>query len=299
MINSVTGATEVSADTVVLPHEHAVIDYGQMAGRNSNITESDVEAMILQFQTLAHRGVGVFVDCTPPGYGRDIALLQRISRDSGVLVVASTGTFCEEWNDLPSFVYQSSVDELASFFTSELNTHCGVIKVATSYGVMRATEKKAFQAAAIAHANTGAPIVAHTTGSLGPEQVNFLISHGVESEKILVSHVCAANEPPEYAIAIASLGAYVGFDRIGHAAHNSDHWLDLMETLLDQGLSKQVLISHDSALRFEGPEAIASHTFSESTHIFDGFRSEFDARPALSGLFSDLTTTNPLQWLTR
>ncbi len=298
-INSVHGRIDLSDTDVVLPHEHALINYGQMAGVASSADDDILAQTGEQMVALAGHGVAVFVDCTPPGYGRDIELMRQLSAQSGIHIVASTGTFCEQWHHLPSRVYDSSIDDLAAYFIDELGDSCGAIKVATSHGIMHPSEEKAFEAAAIAHQATGAPIVAHTTGSLGLTQVDFLTQRAVDPAKILVSHVCAADEPVDYAIDIARTGAYVGFDRVGHAAHPDSHWLDFTERLDDEGLFSQVLISHDSVQFFEGPDEIAGHTFSNSSHIFTTFRKAWEARPQLAGRFNDVTTHNPLTWLTR
>lgn len=298
-INAVGGRVELNHTTVVLPHEHALIDYGQMLGREKPVSKEVLQRTQAQFLALASHGLGVFVDCTPAGYGRDIGLLQAFSQKSGVHIVASTGTFCEQWHHLPQRVYSSSIDELAAHFISELNDRCGAIKIATSHEIMHPSEKKAFEAASLAHCATGAPIVAHTTASLGLEQVEFLTSRGVEPSKILVSHVCAAHEPVEYAIAIAETGAYVGFDRIGHESHPDDHWLNLIELLDEAGLFSQVLISTDSVQFFQGPDDIAAHTYSAPDRIFQDFRAQFESRPQLAGRFGELVTTHPLTWLTR
>ncbi len=298
-INSVRGQVQLDSSAVVLPHEHALINYGQMSGIDSSADEATIAQIVGQFVALAKHGVAVVVDCTPPGYGRHIPLLERVSEESGVHIVASTGTFCEQWHHLPSRIYDSSVSELADYFIDELAESCGSIKVATSHGVMHPSEEKAFEAAAIAHRQTGAPLVCHTTGSLGPTQVEFLVGRGVDPGKILVSHVCAADEPVEYAIEIARTGAYVGFDRVGHAAHTDKYWLDLITTLDSDSLFSQILLSHDSVQFFEGPEEIAGHTFPHSSHMFTTFREAWEATPQLAGRFGEVVTTHPLRWLTR
>jgi phosphotriesterase-related protein len=298
-INTVTGLVELDDTSVVLPHEHAMINYGQMIGIESVAGQETQRRLLTMFKKLSSCGVSVVVDCTPPGYGRDIEILRNLSEESGVHIVASTGTFCEQWHRLPNWVYELSVSELAAHFVLELGDFCGSIKVATSHGVMHPTEEKAFEAAVIAHRETGAPIVAHTTGSLGVEQVEFLTVRGVDPAKILVSHVCAADEPIAYAIDIARRGAFVGFDRIGHASHPDSYWLDLVEEIDRAGLFSQVLISHDSVQFFEGPDEIRGHTFSDPAHIFTSFSSAWETRPQLAGRLSELLTTNPHKWLTR
>src|SRR5690606_37923520 len=196
------------------------------------------------------------VDCTPPGYGRDIELLRSVARRSGMHLVAATGTFCEQWSPVPAWVAASDTEDLAASFAAELARGCGVIKVATSKR-MTQIEHTALRDAAESHRATGAPIVSHTTGGLGHEQLDVFEANGIDLGAVLVSHVCSGGEPPEYAVEISRRGAYVGFDRVGHTSHEDSHWLSLVTELASAGLLDRVLLSHDSVQLFEGPEAIA------------------------------------------
>src|SRR3712207_7301598 len=54
---------------------------------------------------LREAGIGTLVDCTPPGYGRDLGLLAQLSRESGVTIVASTGRSEEHTSELQSCQY--------------------------------------------------------------------------------------------------------------------------------------------------------------------------------------------------
>jgi phosphotriesterase-related protein len=241
--------------------------------------------------------VQAIADCTPPGYGRDLDFLRRVSERSGVHIIASTGTFCEQWSDQPAWARSAAVEDLAASFIAELSRACGIIKVATSHGAATDNEIKAMHAAARAHRETGAPIVSHTTGSLGIEQVELYNELGVDLTKVLISHVCADEEPPEYAIEIARRGAYVGFDRIGHASHTDDHWIQLIQKLLAEGLADKVLLSHDSVQQFKGPDAIAGHTFSDVSYLSQSFRDRALEAGLPRDIFSQLTIANPLTWL--
>lgn len=295
MINSVTGPRDFTG--MILPHEHLSIDYGQMHGTDVPLTDQQHQQITDILHRAAAHGVAMIVDCTPPGYGRNIPAFQDYSRATGVTIVASTGTFCEQWADLPDFVYSSAVEELSELFISELQRDCGVIKVATSAEWMRDVERRALEAAALAHKETGAPIVGHTTGSLGPDQVRFYLEHGVDPGKVLISHVCAADEPIEYAIEIARMGAYVGLDRIGHAAHADAHWLAVLRGLHAADLLDRALISHDSVQFFRGPDAIAGHTFTDLLHIPMTFRDALMGDPVLADSYALLTQANPARWL--
>jgi len=297
IVNSVTGPVELDATGIILAHEHLVIDYGQMRGEAPPVASHEEDACVAAMALAHEAGVRVVVDCTPPGYGRDLALLRTVSRRSGVVIVASTGTFCEQWHPQPPWVQRSSRSELAAAFVAELRRECGVIKVAIS-AVPTSNELRALDAAADAHRETGARIVCHTTGGFGVEALQRLVAAGVPSGAVLVSHVCAADEPTEDALAIARLGAFVGLDRIGHAGHDDDHWISIVGALREEGLQGRVLLSHDSVQVFRGPEPIAGHTVSNPVDLLGSFT----RRARQLGLSGDelrgFLSINPLTWLT-
>jgi predicted metal-dependent phosphotriesterase family hydrolase len=300
VLRSVTGAWDPAAPGIVLPHEHLVIDYGEMLGRPTPVDDALRARCLDVLHRLRSVGVGTVVDCTPPGYGRDLGLLAELSRASGVAIVASTGSFCEEWHPQPEPVADASVDELVRMFVGELTEGvpaCGTIKVATSAGAMTPREEKLLAAASLAHRQTGAPIVSHTTGGLGLEQLDLFVAAGSTPAAVLVSHVCSADEPADYAVAIARRGAYVGFDRLGHDAHDSEHWGRLVQRMHREGVADRVLLGHDSVQRFIGPGAIAGHTFSDPTFLVTTFIPDlehFGVPPEVQHL---MTHGNPRRWL--
>jgi predicted metal-dependent phosphotriesterase family hydrolase len=296
-VRTVRGLAELDPALAVLPHEHVVIDYRQKEGAAPPPTLATEDECVRVLKALPPLGVQAIVDCTPPGYGRDLDFLRRVSERSGVHIIASTGTFCEQWSDQPSWVRSAAVEDLAAAFVAELNRGCGVIKVATSHGEANGNEIKAIHAAAQAHRETGAPIVSHTTGSLGIEQARLYNELGVDLAKVLISHVCADEEPPEYAIDIARRGAFVGFDRIGHTSHTDAHWIQLIQKLAAEGLAGRILLSHDSVQQFNGPEAIAGHTFSDISYLPESFRHRALEAGLQRDVFAQLTTANPLRWL--
>ena len=295
-VMSVTGPIELDDRGTILPHEHLVIDYRQKVGSSPPISTAVEDECVAVLADARAAGVQAIVDCTPPGYGRDVAFLRSVSLRSGMPIIASTGTFCEQWSPQPAWVRDASVEEVAEGFAAELGRSCGVIKVATS-GAPTPGDLDGLRAAALAHLQTGAPIVSHTTGGFGSEQLDLFEEAGVELGKVLVSHVCADDEPVDYAIAIARRGAYVGFDRIGHAAHPDAHWFSLIRRLIDEGLADRVLLSHDSVQRFTGPDAIAGHTFSNLRHLTTTFTQLAIANGIAAQELHRMIVSNPLAWL--
>lgn len=302
-VRSVTGHLTAAELGQVLPHEHVVIDYEQMNGADAPIDRHDSDRWIELLGQLPEAGILTLVDCTPPGYGRDLELLAELSRASGVSIIASTGSFCEQWSPQPLDVQRADVHELAATFTAELQSAsgpgAGVIKVATSHGEITANEVKLLRAASAAHHATDVPIVAHTTEGLGLEQLDLYDREGVDPSAVLISHVCSGAEPVEYAIAIARRGAYVGLDRIGHDAHGIEHWVDVIIRLAEADLAEQILLSHDSVQRFSGPNAIAGHTFTDPLFLNRALLPALTERGFGPDQQHLLTHANPARWLCR
>jgi predicted metal-dependent phosphotriesterase family hydrolase len=298
--HSVTGPLPSDGLGQVLTHEHLLIDYGQMGGAATPVTAEILAQCRSVLVALREIGVGTVVDCTPPGYGRDLALLAELSRTTGVRLVASTGSFCEQWHPQPADVSAAPADVLAERFVRELEEGgCGVIKVATSHDAITANEEKLLVAAAAAHRTTGAPIVSHTTDGMGLEQLALYLSEGVALDAVLVSHVCSGSEPFDYALELAAKGAVLGLDRVGHAGHDLDHWVSLILELRRAGLLRQVTLSHDSVQRFVGPAQIAGHTFSDPTVVTTQLVPLLQ-RAGLSAEETGLMThDNPRRWLLR
>lgn len=295
-VTSVLGSTELTGGGIVLPHEHLIIDYRQKEGGAHPPTRSAEDHVVAVLAEVARTGVEAIVDCTPPGYGRDLAFLRAVSARSGMTILASTGTFCEQWSALPAWVATAEAQTLYQSFAAELDRSCGVVKVATGER-MSSRERTALTAAGRTSAATGAPIVSHTTGGLGLEQLDIYKAAGAEPEKVLVSHAGSAGESLEYITALAHRGAYVGLDRIGHAAHDDDYWIRLIKEFIAAGLTDRVLLSQDSVQHFDGPTAIADHTFRQISHL----TTVFLQRAAASGIDAQdlrtMTVTNPLRWL--
>lgn len=296
-MRSVTGA-EAFQKGIILPHEHLLLDYGQMSGRTRSVDRVQAQRLIDVLRELGTHGVSAIVDCTPPGYGRHLDVMAEVSRNSGVEVIAATGSFCEQWHGQPLWVQDATVSDLADIFTREIEYgRCGVIKAATSAGAFSSGEHKVYRAAALAHQRTDAPIVSHTTGGLGIEQIDLLEDLGVNLSRVMVSHVCSADEPVTYAVELAHRGAMVGLDRLGHAAHHDDHWIKVLRALIDAGHLDRILLSHDSVQRFDGPSDIAEHTFSDPTYLPRVFLPMLTAAGFDSDVIDRIVRTNPRDWL--
>ena len=130
-----------------------------------------------------------------------------------VAIVSATGFHTERWYDTQHWLYQYSAEQIAELFQGEIEdgmdqwgyrgpllnrspARAGVIKVATGYYTWTKNTEKWFEAAALAHPATGAPIASHTEdGVLGDRQADTLLAHGVPADSIIVGHIDKNADP--------------------------------------------------------------------------------------------------------
>lgn len=305
-VQTLTGPVPLDAvDGIVLPHEHLLIDYADLLGQpRADVGADLLDELVDRLNAARTLGVGLLVDCTPPGYGRHLDVMREVSERTGVRVVAATGSFCEAWAPLPAWVVALDVDALAEVFARELRFGAGsttwpagVIKAATG-PTMTDAEQRVLQAAGRASVATGACIVSHTTGGLGDVALQLYQAEGVPAHRVLISHVGFESDPHNYVTDLAGRGAYVGLDRIGHAHFHPDgHWIALLNTLRNEGLLERALLSHDAVTRFSGPAEIGAHTFSDYGYLPRVFLPLLREQGYGADEITMLTETNPRRWL--
>ncbi|WP_254259980.1 hypothetical protein [Listeria fleischmannii] len=160
-------------------HEHMTIDLSEV--KESEDCKLDLlNETIEEMKELYALGVRNIIDMTNTGMGRNIPYVERIMQETGMTIVHATGYY--QHMCLPIQVFEKSVSELAERMIREIQvgikgtkSRAGVIgEIATSENVWTDAEKKVFDAAIIAHKETGTPISTHTSiGTLGHEQVSY------------------------------------------------------------------------------------------------------------------------------
>jgi phosphotriesterase-related protein len=99
-IRTVLGPVDPNDVGACLPHEHILIDYGELLGSPKRVPEtgSPVEKRVMaNVRAFASAGGTLIVDCTPPGYGRYPDFMAEVSAQTGVHIVTCTGGFTEQF----------------------------------------------------------------------------------------------------------------------------------------------------------------------------------------------------------
>ena len=200
VVRTVLGDVDPSALGVTYAHEHLVIDGGRPVEMHADFDLSDVDKMATEVAGAMALGLGAVVDAMPCDCGRNVTKLAELSRRTGLHVVGPTGLHHERYYGPDHWSVRLSVGEIADRFalditdgidandyagpTIERTEHrAGVIKIAGSDNGPSARDLRIFEAAAMAHRWTGAPILTHCEGGTGAiNQIRVLGDLGVAGQ---------------------------------------------------------------------------------------------------------------------
>jgi phosphotriesterase-related protein len=289
MINTVCGPVSSDEMGITLMHEHLQFGYAGWYAHTNKVQDKE-KAFAIALKAMDDiRGCGVktYVDATPGDSGRDPEFYGEVSKKSGVNIVCSTGLYTEGQGGSPYFKFQSlltnGVETVADLFTKEIlegigdtGIKAGVIKVATGLNAITDYEQMVLQAAAKAQKRTGVPIITHTeAGTMGPEQVDILLSEGANPKQIAIGHA-GGSADLKYHARILDKGVRLAFDRLGLDAELWSAGPDKFRKgcivgLICMGYVSQLMFSHDVVLNWLGgdvtlPEEIVGNWY--PTHVF-------------------------------
>jgi 5-phospho-D-xylono-1,4-lactonase len=234
-------------------HEHLFLETPLQPGD----TFLDVDKAIEEAAALAAAGGRWLVDWTPLGLGRSPDGLRAVSEATGLHVVAATGVHRDAHYVPDDPLRAAPAEDLAARFAAEVTAgmdgggiRAGVIKVGASYHHLTAFESTVFEAAAAAHAATGAPVCVHTQhGTMGLELVERLGALGVAPERVVLAHLDRNPDPGEHA-ETAATGAWLQLDGPGRTKYHPDSTiLALIAELAGRGHADRLLLGGDTGRR--------------------------------------------------
>ncbi len=273
-------------------HEHIICDqrkapFAQIIDRARSVKKTymiltDEERAIEELKKYRAAGGSAVVDVTTHGWGRDPEAMARISRASGVHIVATGGFYTEP--HIPTFAEERSIGELVEWIISEFETgmdgtdiKVGLIKSGIYHGRIENLERKCLRAVARASLETGLAITTHTSGArryevpggnLGMYHLEVLLQEGVSPHRLINGHV---DERPDigFLSELCEMGCYIQFDVIG-----KEHWLldatrvDLLKELIARGYLDHILMGTDRCRQHELYEELGGKGY---THLLETF----------------------------
>ena len=295
-IKTVLGNISESDIGTVLPHEHICCcsEYlYRMSGEKYLDKDKLLACSVSYLKAIKEKyNLSTFIDCTPVNIGRDIELLKKVSEQSGVNIICSTGFYYTE----ESVLFNTSAENLSEHIIADaVNVNAGIIKCAVEYENISPFNEKILRACAKAQLELNLPIVMHSNAKNknGIKALEIILSEGVKPQAVTVSHL-SDTQDIEYIKFFAKRGCYIGLDRM-YGNFSDEYFESKIHTiteLADAGYADKILLSHD-ALFFNG--------FQETPKINETprFNYCFDyILPKLSkGLAEKITEENPLKML--
>ncbi|RDC61780.1 phosphotriesterase family protein [Adhaeribacter pallidiroseus] len=253
-IVSVNGVVSKGKLGITLPHEHVLVDFiGADQVSPDRYNSDEVFVKVLPFlRKIKQQGCQTLVECTPAYLGRDVLLLQRLSKASGLTILTNTGYYgARQGKFLPAHAFTETAEQLATRWIVEAeqgidNTPIkpGFLKISVDEGPLSVVNQKLVQAAALTHLKTGLTIASHTgNGEAALDQLALLQQHGVAGKAFVWVH--AQNEKnTQWHQKAAKAGAWLEFD--GISENNTGEYVQVLQNMKAAGLLNQVLISQDA-----------------------------------------------------
>ena len=295
---TVQGSVDSSSIGIVSPHEHIFVDirnqYTEPEDRarkkrgaervsieNLDVLSRDPYAvkdnLLLDDYRVAHEelirfkhaGGDGLVDATPVGIGRDPLPLQKISRTTGLHIIAGCGYYTADTH--PVDMEGRSLEDIEAEIVSDIQSgigktdiRAGVIGEIGTSAEIHPDEQKVLAAAARAQEITGAGVMVHTYpwGKTGLEVLNILENNGADLSRVSINHVDVVLDV-DYCKAVLDRGAFIEFDNLG-----KEYFIDrpnrgyaggvfardiervkVLKELVDAGYVQQILLSCDVCLK--------------------------------------------------
>jgi len=248
-------------------HEHLIMDKDYVLMLYPDFRLDDVEKTSQEVKNFMDAGGKSIVELSCLGFGRSAKKMVEVAKKTGAHIIATTGFHRPKYYMDSHWRFHYSIDQIVQIIVEEIeqgmdenqyngpfidrtSARAGGIKIATGYFVIKPEDVVTVEAAAMAHLETGAPIITHTeNGTLGLEQVEMLESYGVDPQHVIVGHF---DRNPDFYLhkELAQTGCYLEYDTPSRRKYFPEsHFLDLTRKMFEAGFGKQIVWGGDLARR--------------------------------------------------
>lgn len=225
-------------------HEHLHIDLSKQ--------KNDIDCRLNQYELISEelialksRGVFNIIEVTNRFMGRNPQFIENLIKDTGMNILLSTGHYIEGF--FPPQIYNQSAKDISIDMVRELNIGIDdsylkaslIGEIGSSNNHFSKTEKIVFEAAAMAHYETGKPISTHLSlSTMGREQIALLKKFNVDLSAVTIGH-CDLRDNLDDILWLIDQGCYIQFDTIG----KNNYYLDKKRIAMLCALGKRQLLN--------------------------------------------------------
>ena len=298
VVQTIQGKQPATADKVWLSHEHILVDFiGANHIQPENVNHQDVIDKVSPYlKALKEHKVDYFVDATPAYLGRDVRLLEKLSKIADITIITNTGFYgAIQKKYLPPMVENLTAEALAQQWTAEYENGIdgtsikpGFIKIGIDTAdPLHPLDAKLVKAAGLTHLKTGLTIASHTGPAQGLwPQLNTLKTMGVPLKSFIWVHAQFEEDNTSY-LKAAKLGCWISLDGLGWEL---DKHIEKLVFAKKHGILDHILISHDAG--WYDPQKQVQD-IKPYTNIFTQFWPALKARGFTEDEFNLLIRQNP------
>ena len=257
-VNTVLGPIDSGELGCTLSHEHIATGSAGMRHTYPEFfdREGTTEAAVVALKQAYDVGVRSYIDASTFDLGRNIEMMQEVSRRSGVHIIAATGSH----QAIPRVFRTASPDAIAPLYIREVEegiegtrVKAGIIKSASDRGGMTELEVVVLRAVARASKHSGAPVYTHTWSPdrVGEQQIRVLEEEGVDLDRVYIGHSNDTNDV-DYILGLLEKGVWVGLDRFPGGRYPGvplwEERTEIIKRLLDAGWGHKIMLGHDHSV---------------------------------------------------
>jgi predicted metal-dependent phosphotriesterase family hydrolase len=252
-------------------HTHTVVRSDHMMKVVPFMITDDYDAVLTELRSFKAAGGDALIDFSPVGEGRATEDLCRMSEESGVRIIASTGTHIPMFYPAGHWSLTMSEQELTDIFVNEITTgmyvdcneqpperqieaKAGIVKVALMTKDLKEVDERRFRAAVNAALATGASIHCHTDFARKNAVVcaKRLLEMGMPPDRVIIAHTDVypyAEDSVHHEL--LDMGVYLDFDSFMNAKPVCDRAaqvgavIKLILGLVGEGYTKQIMVGDD------------------------------------------------------
>jgi phosphotriesterase-related protein len=258
-VETVTGPVAAADLGVTLAHEHLITSPGAaFRGGDDDLVLDDEAAIAVDLEAFAAAGGRTVVELSVKEFGRDPLALARLSRATGVQIVAATGHVVEaQWEGVldvgsksEAFLTEAMVRNVTEGIPGADGIRAGILKAGTSRDGATPAEERVLRACAATQRETGVAITTHcTAGTAGLEQVRILEAAGADLARVCIGHQDLRLVYEDH-LALVRSGVVIGYDQIGKEKYAPDaERAAFIARLVADGFGDRIVLSHDFARR--------------------------------------------------
>lgn len=245
MIKTVRGL--IHDEELGFTHSHEHIWIGDILPESCPVLPlDDYLRSLAELQAFSGCGGKTIVDCNPPGSGGDISVLKRLSEESGVNIIASSGFHRDMF--YKDKLSEHSVNELMMIFRSDIKSGAGVIKTAVeSCGIDTQSEKNKHEAAARIAVEEGLPVIMHIEKDCELDPIiDYYALFGLTPDRMILCHCDRMIDDLSRHRQALKRGVYLEYDTIHRPKYHDDrHELEIITQMVNE-FPGQILLGLDS-----------------------------------------------------